>query len=1006
MIMPYFSVATERSLISTIIDPELAALGMERWLDALNACSDEKLVTHAKKIIKDSAWRDLLEIIFSYSPYLTQNIVSDPAFTCALFQDGPEQLMKTILADIQSTRKKIPSTPEGTDKIAALLRKTKRQASLVIALADIAGVWELAEIMSALSELAEASISAASSHLLSLAASQGAIVVEDKNNPEYGSGLVILGMGKLGSRELNYSSDVDLIILYDPDRLKTNDREGLQNHFVRLARSLVKLLDERTVDGYVFRTDLRLRPDPAANPLAMSVLAAENYYESIGQNWERAAMIKARPIGGDKDAGEAFLKWLTPFIWRKNLDFSAIEDIHSIKRQINAYRGGEKIALNGHNIKLGRGGIREIEFFTQTQQLIWGGRLVELRRAPTENGLTALAKFGQITKATCNDMIAAYRYLRRVEHRLQMINDEQTHSLPEEPRAIAGLAAFLGYPDSSSFTNELSYHLKTVESHYGALFENSPSLGSIDSISSNLVFTGSDSDPETLKTIERMGFNKPDIIDKTVRGWHHGRYRSMRNARSRELLTEIFPVLLKSIAGTREPDDTFLKFDEFLRGLPSGVQLFSMFYSNPSLLNLVAEIMGGAPRLAEYLSRRTQVLEIVVTPGFFGALPTKEDMRSELYSLLERSRNIEDVLVATRRWANDRRFQVGVLSLLLKIDQIESADALSNIADSAISALYKKIEKEMATQHGRIFGSSMAIVAMGKLGSRKMTPESDLDLVFVYDLPENSKSSDGSKPLSPGHYFARLSQRFITAMTSQTSEGNLYEVDMRLRPSGTAGPIASSLDSFKQYNYEEAWTWEQMALTRSRIISAPDHLAKKITYIIDNTLTRQRDPKALLADVDDMRKRMLKTHKTNFIWDVKHIRGGLIDVEFITQFLQLYHAHKHPDILARDTKSALEILTCKKLIEPDIARDLVQALELWNGLQGMLRLTIPRELRQIRQHDIPVSLRDKLACIGGAEDYDNLLENMASCAARVLKHFKTIISSQAANLRIKKKNTL
>jgi glutamate-ammonia-ligase adenylyltransferase len=1006
MIMPYFSVTPDQNSAPAIIEPKRAALGMERWLDALNACDDSNLVKQAKKINTDPALKALLETVFSYSPYLTQSIITEPEFTCALFQHGPERLMKKILATIQTARKKIPRTPEGTDKLAALLRQTKRQASLAIALADISGVWELAQIMDALSELAEASISAASAHLLIIAAGQGAIILEDAENPERGSGLVILGMGKLGSRELNYSSDVDLIILYDPDCLNTDDPEGLQNHFVRLARGLVKLLDERTADGYVFRTDLRLRPDPAATPIALSVLAAESYYESIGQNWERAAMIKARPVGGDKAAGEAFLKWLTPFIWRKNLDFSAIEDIHSIKRQINAHRGGKKIAVNGHNIKLGRGGIREIEFFAQTQQLIWGGRLVELRRAPTEISLTALAKFGQITEATRNDMIAAYRYLRRVEHRLQMINDEQTHSIPEEPEAIASLAAFLGYLDTNTFTNELASYLKTVESHYSALFEGSPSLGSDDSLSGNLVFTGGDSDPETIKTIKCMGFDKPDMVDRTVRGWHHGRYRSMRNARSRELLTELFPVLLKAIAGTQEPDATFLKFDEFLGGLPSGVQLFSMFYSNPSLLDLVAEIMGGAPRLAEYLSRRPQALEIVLTPGFFEILPSKKYMSLELNGLMERAGNIEDVLVATRRWANDRRFQVGVLSLLLKIDQTESADALSNIADSAIIALYKKVEEEMEIQHGRISGSAMAILAMGKLGSQEMTPESDLDLVFVYDLPENSKASDGSRPLSPGHYFARLSQRFITAMTSQTSEGDLYEVDMRLRPSGTAGPIASSLVSFKKYNNEEAWTWEQMALTRSRIISAPDDLANKITRIIHAILTRQRDPDALLANVVDMRKRMLKNHKTDFIWDVKHIRGGLVDVEFITQFLLLRHAHQHPDILARSTKSALEILASKALIDPAIASDLLQASGLWNDLQGMLRLTIPRELRQLRQHEISESLRYKLARISGAEDYDTLLDKMAASTAKVLNHFNTIISNPAKNLTTETKSTL
>jgi glutamate-ammonia-ligase adenylyltransferase len=1006
MIMHYFSALADQNSIPAIVEAERAALGMGRWQDALDACDDINLVEQAKTFNTDPTLKVLLETVFSYSPYLTQSIVTDPAFTCALFQHGPERLMKEIQETIESARKTIPGTPEGTNKLAAILRQTKRQASLAIALADISGVWELAQITDALSDLAEASISAASAHLLILAADQGAIILEDVGDPERGSGLVILGMGKLGSRELNYSSDIDLIILYDPGRLKTDDQEGLQNHFVRLARGLVKLLDERTADGYVFRMDLRLRPDPGATPLALSVLAAENYYESIGQNWERAAMIKARPVGGDREAGESFLKWLTPFIWRKNLDFAAIEDIHSIKRQINAHRGGEKIAVAGHNVKLGRGGIREIEFFAQTQQLIWGGRLVELRPAPTEISLAALASCGQITETVRDDMITAYRYLRRVEHRLQMINDEQTHSLPEDPNAIAALAAFLGYADTDSFTNELTSHLKTVENHYSVLFEDAPSLGSDDIISGNLVFTGGDSDPETIKTIERLGFDKPGIVDTTVRGWHHGRYRSMRSARSRELLTELFPVLLKAIANTPEPDATFLKFDEFLGGLPSGVQLFSMFYSNPGLLDLVAEIMGGAPRLAEHLSRRPQVLEIVLTPGFFDTIPSKEDMGPELDGLMERAGNIEDVLVATRRWANDRRFQIGVLSLLLKIDQTKSAAALSDIADCAITTLYKKVEEEMAVQHGRIPASAMAVLAMGKLGSRETTPESDLDLVFVYDLPENSEASDGSKPLSPGHYFARLSQRLITAMTTQTSEGGLYEVDMRLRPSGAAGPIASSLDSFKQYNDEEAWTWEQMALTRSRIISAPDGLADKITKIIHTTLTRQRDPDALLAEVNDMRNRMMKNHKTDFIWDVKHIRGGLVDVEFITQFLQLRYAHEHPDILARDTKSVLEILASKKLIDPAIASDLLQALGLWKGLQGMLRLTIPRELRQLRQHDIPKSLRDKLARMGGAENYDALLDNMAASAAKVLSHFNTIISGPAENIATETKTTL
>ena len=499
--MTFFFSNPNNAAAATAADEARAALGLGRWRDAIAVCDDADIREAAEAILADVESLALLKAIFGSSSYLTQSLVSDLDFSCALFRQGPESVMKQVLKSVTATRKTIALTAEGTLQLARILRQGKRRAALSIALADISGLWSLHQVTGALSELAEASISAASAHLLGLSAGQGMLVLENLEDPEKGSGLVILGMGKLGARELNYSSDMDLIILYDPDHLKTYNPEGLQNNFVRIARGLIKLLEERTSDGYVFRTDLRLRPDPGATPLALSVLAAENYYEGIGQNWERAAMIKARPVGGDREAGAAFLKWLTPFIWRKNLDFSAINDIHSIKRQINAHRGGAAITVAGHNVKLGRGGIREIEFFAQTQQLIWGGRQPALRPAPTEESLPALARYGQIEQTVCDDMIAAYRYLRRVEHRLQMVDDEQTHSLPEDERGIASIAAFVGCADVDTFAAQLTGHLKTVEAHYGALFENAPSLSADDAVSGNLVFTGGDSDPETIKTI-------------------------------------------------------------------------------------------------------------------------------------------------------------------------------------------------------------------------------------------------------------------------------------------------------------------------------------------------------------------------------------------------------------------------------------------------------------------------------------------------------------------------
>ena len=997
--MTFFSRSDPQATWPVPPDPERAGLGLERWREAVGRCDDPDIRNEGLEILSDRKAGALLEAVFAYSPYLTQVLVSEPAFACSLFRDGPDKAVAEILDGLKTVRADIPGGAEGTARLSTLLRRNKRRASLAIALADISGDWPLERITEALSDIAEASISAAAAHLLTITADQGGLILEDRDDPEKGSGLVILGMGKLGSRELNYSSDIDLIILYDPERLNTDNPEGLQNHFVRLARALVKLLDERTADGYVFRTDLRLRPDPGATPLAISTLAAEHYYESIGQNWERAAMIKARPVGGDREAGAAFLKWLTPFVWRKNLDFAAIDDIHSIKRQINAHHGDEAIRLAGHNVKLGRGGIREVEFFAQTQQLIWGGRLPELRPAPTRLSLAALAEGGQVKEAVRDDMIAAYRYLRRVEHRLQMVDDEQTHSIPEEPDKIATLAAFLGFADADAFAEDLTGHLKTVEAHYAALFEDAPSLGADDAVSGNLVFTGGDTDPETLETIARLGFVNPQAVDGIVRGWHHGRYRCMRSARSRELLTELFPVLLKAMAATPDPDTTFLKFDEFLSGLPSGVQLFSMFYSNPGLLDLVAEIMGGAPRLADHLSRRPQVLEIVLTPGFFDAPPDRTEMAEELDRMFRRTSHHEEVLVAARRWANDRRFQVGVLSLLSRIGQNEAAAALSDIADVSLSALAAEVEKEMAAQHGRIPGAAMAVIAMGKLGSREMTPESDLDLVFVYDIPPGAETSDGAKPLTPGHYFARLGQRLINAITAQTSEGDLYEVDMRLRPSGTAGPLASSIDSFSQYNDEAAWTWEHMALTRARVIHGPDALADRINAIIHQTLTRRRDPGTLLADVADMRRRMLQTHRTDFIWDVKHIRGGLVDVEFIAQYLQLRHAHDLPLNVAGATETALNNLAAAGLLDGDAAADLLQALHLWKGLQGMLRLTIPRDLRKRRDHGIPESLQDKLARTAGADGFEALTGLMTTRAREVFGHFNALIATPAEPLK-------
>ncbi|MBT6096229.1 MAG: bifunctional [glutamine synthetase] adenylyltransferase/[glutamine synthetase]-adenylyl-L-tyrosine phosphorylase [Rhodospirillaceae bacterium] len=947
----------------------------------------------ARHVLDDPAASSVLDCIFGNSPFLSQAVIRDPGFVCELLCAGPDKAFSQVLSNISDKSKE----SLNDNDIARILRVAKRRAAITIALADIAGLWPLEKITGTLSQFAGAALDLAVAHLLRQAAGQGAFELRHPDEPLKDSGFIVIGMGKLGAFELNYSSDIDLIVLYDADKIETSRPDRLQNNFVRLTRNLVKLMDERTADGYVFRTDLRLRPDPSATPLALSVIAAETYYESIGQNWERAAMIKARAIAGDKEAGNAFLKFLQPFVWRKSLDFAAIQDIHSIKRQINAHKGGTDIRTQGHNIKLGQGGIREIEFFAQTQQLIWGGREPSLRSPVTVQALADLTAFGQCDEQTADELTNSYGFLRRIEHRLQMINDEQTQTLPDNDEGYARLATFLGYPSADAFSEDLLAHLHRVQNHYGQLFAEAPSLGAEGS--GNLVFTGGDPDPETLETIRTMGFRAPETVDGLIRAWHHGRHRATQSTRAREILTELIPRLLEAMAATADPDAALLRFDEFLKGLPAGVQLFSMFQAQPHLLDLIAEIIGIAPRLARHMSAHPSVLDSVLTGDFFGALPDIAELQTELHAILDRAEYFEAVLDASRRWAHDRRFQVGVQRLQNSADPADASRALSHIAETIVSSLYSPVAQEFAHNHGIIAGGEMAVVALGKLGSREMTASSDLDMVFIYDVPEDAEYSDGKKPLPPTQYFARLGQRLINAITTLTAEGSLYEVDMRLRPSGNAGPVATTTEAFRIYHAQSAWTWEHMALTRARVIHATsDAFRHAVESEINAIVTRPRDAEKLLRDVADMRQRLAREKPASCLWSLKQLRGGMVDIEFIVQYLTLKHAAEHPEVIGPNTLNSLSRLADADVLDAGIAARLTAALKLWHALQGMLSLTVDDDITTERVAEFPKTLNNRLARIGGAADFAELEAAMHLQAAEIYGLFQELIEEPAGAL--------
>jgi glutamate-ammonia-ligase adenylyltransferase len=961
-------------------DAAASAVGFERWREL---AAEAPVALGAEMRSLEAEAPALLAALFGNSPFLTQCCLDEPAFLAALRATGPDAAFATLMAGIE------PGRLQGLDEAAlmAALRIARRRSALAIALADIAGAWPLERVTLALSRFAGAALAAAVRHLLAAGAATGEIEPADTADPARQSGFIVLGMGKLGAFELNYSSDVDLILLHDERRARYRGRRGAQAFFTRLAHDLVRILGERTAEGYVCRTDLRLRPDPGSTPPAVSREAAVAYYESAGQNWERAALIKARPVAGDIEAGDAFLAELTPFLWRKHLDFAAIQDIHSIKRQIDAHGGGGAIKVAGHNVKLGRGGIREIEFFAQTQQLVWGGRAPELRVRATCDALAALAAAGRIAPEASAELGDSYRFLRRVEHRLQMVADAQTHTLPQDADGLRRIAVFLGYDDAAAFAADLRARLATVERHYARLFEGAPSLGA----AGNLVFTGIEDDPDTLATLARMGFADPSGVSAMVRGWHHGRYRGTRSQRARELLTELVPALLKSFGASSAPDAALIRFDQFMARLPAGVQLFSLFTNNPPLIDLVAEIMTAGPRVADVLARRPGLLDGVLAAGFFDPLPPLAELVADLERSLDRALHEEDLLDRARRWAGERKFQVGVQLIRRRLDGEAAGAAFADIAEAALAALLPRVEAEFAKAHGRVAGGAMAVLGLGKLGSREMSAASDLDLILVYDAPREVEASTGPRPLAVSDYYARLTQRYIGAITVLTQQGALYEVDMRLRPSGTKGPLATSLEAFRRYHAEAAWTWEQMSLTRARAIAGPEEFRAEVMAAVREALTRPRDPATLVRDVDDMRRRIAEQHKSPDPYDLKHRPGGMLEIEFVAQYLQLEEAEAHPDLLRANTQAALAALAAAGALPADAAADLEAALALWRDLHGLLKLAVEEPFRT------PVA-RAALEALLGAEA-GKILAPMDERARAVETWYERLVAAPAAKAR-------
>ena len=923
---------------------------------------------------------NLLLGLADQSPFLWGLIRRDPTRLLRILRNPPEQALDEALRRLSACGEENCSEAQ----VMSLLRRAKQETALIVALADLGGVFDVVAATKALSRAADRFVATALRAALRLAGDR--LALPGGAEPEQHCGLVVLALGKHGAMELNYSSDVDLVIFYDSRAPALAAGPGAKANALRLTQHIVKLLQERSGEGYVLRVDLRLRPDPGSTAPAVSLDAARHYYETLGQNWERAAMIKARPVAGDLALGFSFLDEMAAFIWRKYFDYAAIADIHAMKRQIHAARGHAEIAVAGHDLKLGRGGIREIEFFVQTQQLIFGGRRKALRGARTLDMLRQLQIDGWITARAAEELAEAYAFLRSLEHRLQMLNDQQTQRLPTEKPALAAFARFCGYGGAAGFSADLLRHLRAVEKHYARLFEHAPGL---DSRAGNLVFTGATDDPETLDTLREMGFREPAVAAETVRGWHFGRVPAVRSPRAREVLTELVPALLDAFSKSGDADSGLAAFNAALGKMAAAAELFALLKSHEPMLQLFADILGGAPRLAQVIAQSPHVLDAAIDRGV-AAAPMDEAAYAERLALFhEAPESLESFLDSARVFAAEENFMIGLRLFAGLIEPDQAALAYSALAAIMLRACLARVEQPFAAEHGRVPGGRCVVLALGKLGSREMTATSDLDLVLLYDFDQERPESDGDKPLHAIVYYTRLTQRLIAALTAPTRRGRLFEVDMRLRPSGRQGPLATQIASFRAYQAGEAEVWEHMALTRARPVAGDPDLAEEARAIIAASLYKPRDRDKLAKAVRDMRALIAQEKGAHQGWDLKLAAGGLLDIEFIAQYLALSHGVDHPALCVTATRDILAAARRARLLDADSAETLAKALALYANVIQWLRLALvagadPRQSAE--------GVKRRIANASGLPDFALLERELAATRKDVRRIFTQVLA--------------
>ncbi len=811
----------------------------------------------------NSDWQGAIARAAAQAPFLARLLERETALT-PLLQGGRGEDALTAAR----------CAGEDVADVGVALRRERRALALVLAVGDLAGAFSLTRVMAELSAFADRAMERAI-----------AAAIRSRVPDAEPGGFLALALGKHGAHELNYSSDIDPILLYDPAALPRRERDEPAEAAQRYAREVVRLLSEVTAEGYVFRVDLRLRPASEVSPLAISLNAAMTHYESSALAWERAAFIRARACAGDVAAGEAFLESIRPFVWRRSLDFGAIEEVRRLSLRIRERYAGPLEPGPGFNLKQGRGGIRETEFFAQTHQLIHGGRDPSLRHRGTRAALDALAAAGKIGADDATVLGNAYDRLRTVEHRLQMIADQQTHSLPDG-EALEQVARLDGLESGAALLAELGPLCREVAARYDAML----GVGS----------TGQSQAPV------------PTDIATRAAGWVDGRYRALRSEAAIGAFEAVRPRLLAAFAGAADPATVLARWETMLERMPSAINVFRLLEARPGLLDLLLDCLTLAPPLADELALRPERLDALIDRSAF-ALPGSVATIAAEMRRGERTAGYEESLDRIRVVVGEKRFALGMQLIEAEHDPLAIASALSRLAEAAIAVAQESAEHEFARAHGTVAGCELLVLGLGRLGGGALTHASDLDVIYLFT--EGAEESDGPRPLGRTLYFNRLAQRLGAALSVPTAQGALYEVDTRLRPQGNKGPLAVGLSAFARYQQEEAWTWEHMALTRARAVTGSPEARAQLDAIVASVLARPRDTAELRADVLKMRHEMATHKPARGKLDAKLLRGGLVDLEFLIHYLQL----REQTAFAPDLERALEVLAREGLVAAELA---------------------------------------------------------------------------------------